>query len=676
MRRFLLLAVVLAAASPERRPLDPARHHLGTPGQPEWEEFAADPPASRRFDLRFLAEGNSSEQTLLIRQRDVRLRWGVEINGRSLGALEPIEYPLTATFALAPGTLRDGENVLSIVPPDGIDDVVVGGIDFDARPRDQALGEATLDVQATDGTGGAPLPCRITIADPEGTWAPINVLPGQQVAARPGVVYTADGRARIGVAAGEYSVTASRGFEWGIDTKTVSVRRGETRAVSLQIRREVDTSGLVACDTHIHTRTHSGHGDSSVEERVLTLAGEGVEVGIATEHNLHADYSAVATRLGLQRWFTLVTGNEVTTPAGHFNIFPVSPAATPPDAALRDWARLLPGMRSQPGVSVIILNHPRDNHGGYRPFADEEFNPVTGASRRGVDLAFDALETTNSGALRSDLLELYRDWFALLNRGLHVVAVGGSDSHDVSRSIVGQARTYVAAGDGDPGRIDVAQTCANLKAGKALVSLGLLADLRVDDRFGPGDLATGGGPRLRVTATVSAPAWSRADRIDLYCDGALLRQERIAPPVAGRPGAKARISWTIPKPAHDVWLVAIATGPGVTAPFWPILKPYQPSSRSWTPRVLAATNPVRIDGDGDGAYTSPREYALRLAGKDARTLVAALERYDEAVTVQAFDLFRAAGGAVGSAELARLVETAAPQIRRAHAAYLGSLRPR
>ena len=676
MRRFLLVALALAAAGPERRLLDPARRHLGTAGQPEWEEFAAAPPASRRLDLRFVAEANANEQTLLIRQRDVRLRWGVEVNGRSLGALEPIEYPLVAAFALRAGTLRDGENVLSIVPPDGIDDVVVGGIDLDARPRDQALGEATLDIQATDVAGGAPLPCRITIADPEGTWAPISALPGQQIAVRPGVVYTADGRARIGVAAGDYSVTASRGFEWGIDTKTVSVRRGETHSVRLRIRREVDTPGFVACDTHVHTRTHSGHGDSSVEERVLTLAGEGVEVGIATEHNLHVDYAAVAARLGLKPRLTLVTGNEVTTPVGHFNIFPVSPAATPPDSTLRDWARLLPGMRAQPGVAVIILNHPRDNHGGYRPFGDDEFNPVTGASRRGVDLAFDALETTNSGALRSDLLELYRDWFALLNRGLRVVAVGGSDSHDVSRSIVGQARTYVAARDDDPGRIDVAQTCANLKAGKALVSLGLLANLRVDSRSGPGDLATGGGRQLRVTATVSGPAWSGADRIELYCDGVLLRQERLDPPVAGRAGEKARISWTLSRPAHDVWLAAIATGPGVTAPFWPIPKPYQPSSRSWTPRVLGATNPVRIDGDGDGAYTSPREYALRLAGKDAPALVAALARYDEAVAVQAFDLFRAAGGDVGSIELARLVESAPPQVRRAHAEYLRSLHPR
>ena len=65
----------------------------------------------------------------------------------------------------------------------------------------------------------------------------------------------------------------------------------------------------------------------------------------------------------------------------------------------------------------------------------------------------------------------------------------------------------------------------------------------------------------------------------------------------------------VPRPAYDVHLVAIASGPPVTGPYWPIPKPYQPNSRVWEPRVLGATNPIRIDGDGDGKYTPPRAYA-------------------------------------------------------------------
>src|SRR2546430_3772363 len=49
--------------------------------------------------------------------------------------------------------------------------------------------------------------------------------------------------------------------------------------------------------------------------------------------------------------------------------------------------------------------------------------------------------------------------------------------------------------------------------------------------------------------------------------------------------------------AYDAHLVAIASGPAVAGPYWPIAKPYQPSSRVWEPRVLGATNPIWVDGD-------------------------------------------------------------------------------
>jgi hypothetical protein len=53
-------------------------------------------------------------------------------------------------------------------------------------------------------------------------------------------------------------------------------------------------------------------------------------------------------------------------------------------------------------------------------------------------------------------------------------------------------------------------------------------------------------------------------------------------------------------------LLAVASGPPVTAPFWRIPKPYQPTSTTWNPRVIGATNPIWIDADGDGRFTPPR----------------------------------------------------------------------
>ena len=62
------------------------------------------------------------------------------------------------------------------------------------------------------------------------------------------------------------------------------------------------------------------------------------------------------------------------------------------------------------------------------------------------------MEVLNSSAQQSDFMLVYRDWFALLNHGYRITAVGSSDGHDVSRYIVGQGRTYIACPDERPDR--------------------------------------------------------------------------------------------------------------------------------------------------------------------------------------------------------------------------------
>ena len=63
----------------------------------------------------------------------------------------------------------------------------------------------------------------------------------------------------------------------------------------------------------------------AIEERIVTLAGEGVELAISTDHNHHTDYSPTVTELHVGERITTVTGNEVSTPIGHMNAFPLDP---------------------------------------------------------------------------------------------------------------------------------------------------------------------------------------------------------------------------------------------------------------------------------------------------------------------------------------------------------------
>jgi hypothetical protein len=122
--------------------------------------------------LHFSAKSNAGEATLLIRQDDVKQDWAVELNKKRIGKLFLMEADLVHNVAIPVGGLRDGENVLSIVPPREKDDIVLHDIWIDQRPPAKALNEATIEVNVSDGNADRPLPCRLTIVNRGGTLAP------------------------------------------------------------------------------------------------------------------------------------------------------------------------------------------------------------------------------------------------------------------------------------------------------------------------------------------------------------------------------------------------------------------------------------------------------------------------------------------------------------------------
>ena len=643
--------------------IDPGTHHLGTPGFPEWQEFEGRTPHGRRLDLTFEARKNETPHTLFLRQWQVKYSWAVLLNDRRLGRLATIDTRLVHDLPIPKGLLRDGTNKLSIVAPKATDDIEVGDFWIAPGPRKTALGQAWIEVSVRDA-----IPCRITVTDEKGHLAALHSGKTGTLALRPGVAYTGDGSAQLGVLPGRYTVYASRGFEYGVAHKQVTVAAGETAVVPLEIRREVPTPNLVACDTHIHTLTFSGHGDSTTEERMLTIAGEGIELAVSTDHNHHADYQPAAVKTATSQHFTTVIGNEVTTKTAHFNAFPIEPDSPLPNHELSDWTQLMQAMRAVPGVRVITLNHPRDDHTSFTPLDPEHFNPVSGAHLDGEPYTFDALEVVTSAAMQSDIMLLYHDWFAMLNHGTRIAAIGSSDTHDVSRFILGQARTYVVCPDDAPANIDVARACENFRSMRAYVSMGLLTRMSVGKKYTVGDLATGLGDTFEVTVNVLGPSWVRADRVELYANGQRIRQREITPGAA--------VTWHLAKPAYDLYLVAIATGPGIDAPFWDIPRSYQPKWKRHVPRVQGATNPIWIDADGDGQHTSPREYARReiqRAKGSLANVIAALKPYDQAVAAQAASLLHEAGHDPRSGPLGQALKPAAPVVRAGFDTYAATL---
>ena len=108
--------------------------------------------------------------------------------------------------------------------------MIIEGVVLDRRPVRETLDGARLEVRVTEPGRDGGLPCRITIVDDHDALAPLVVEPHSLLAARPGVVYSPDGRAKIGLPPGRYVVSATRGFEYGVDTREVSLTEGQIGA--------------------------------------------------------------------------------------------------------------------------------------------------------------------------------------------------------------------------------------------------------------------------------------------------------------------------------------------------------------------------------------------------------------------------------------------------------------
>jgi hypothetical protein len=623
-----LFAAALALAPQQRaeRVIDEGFHHLGNDQTPDWKEAPADPEGAR-LDLRFDSAANRGEWLLKLEQRSVDDVWTIELNGEAVAPLRRMPDRVERRYPIPAGAVRSGENVLSFVPARPSDDVVIGNIRLVEASLREIYALEKIEVSVRDTATRTPLPARVTFVRADGSLAPLYYADSPVTAARDGVLYVGPRAVEIEIEPGEYRSFATRGVEWGLSERAVTVAARSRAKVEHALERELDTTGFVAADTHIHTLTYSGHGDALIEERVVTLAGEGVELAVATDHNHNTDYRPLQRSQGFDGWYTAVTGNEVTTDAGHFNGFPLRPGDAVPPHDLQDIVKIVQGIRAS-GAKVVILNHPRwPAQKG--PFDVHALSQSTGASTLPSPLPVDATELVNSTNTGEDPRQLLADWFGLLNRGERVFAVGSSDSHTVGEP-VGQGRTYVASATDDPARIDVDACCEAIANGRTSIGMGAFVTVAVEGRFVMGETIREPRPKrpTRFDIRVQAPSWSRPDRAQIYLDGTEVASFALAAE-AGKP-LDARLAWTLDRPlAHDVWLVVFVSGPGVRQPYWPQDNDY----------VMALTNPVFIDADGSG-YESPRATAALIleTATEPSEVDAAFQRVDAAVAAHLRDL--------------------------------------
>ena len=186
---------------------------------------------------------------------------------------------------------------------------------------------------------------------------------------------SADGHVTIPVRPGDYTVYFSRGFEYDLTSARVHVEAGSAVGATGRLTRVVDTTGWMSMDGHVHSES-SIDSHMAPFDRVNSVAGEGVELVISTDHNFVSDWRPAVSAYRLVPWMQSFVGIEFTTlESGHFNSYPLDYQLAPVTHGAFEWfgrppAELFAGLRkladpAAGGSNIIVCNHPRDSTQGY-----------------------------------------------------------------------------------------------------------------------------------------------------------------------------------------------------------------------------------------------------------------------------------------------------------------------
>ena len=423
--------------------------------------------------------------------------------------------------------------------------------------------------------------------------------------------YTKDGRLTAHVRPGDYDLVVTRGPEYEIATRPVSLRAGAFAAEQVALARAFPSDGWVAGDFHIHARPSTDSG-VPVPTRVISCAAEGLEVAVSTDHNYITDYAPAIASSGLDPWLLGLPGMELTTfEMGHFNGYPLRVDAGStrggeflygglPPQQLFDQLRAL---AVDPAAGIVHLTHPRQAVQGYftQFFIDsrtgEPYAP-TGLlgifSPYGDEFAadqfsydFDTIELVTGSRVedvhdfvapnplppgpfpdpqpvpgqvvidtdgRPKYPGVVESWFTLLDRGHRATGMGVSDTHGLFGDEPGYARTmlFVGKGKDTPGGFTRDDVMRAIREHRAITTNAPLIEMTAGEAS-IGDTVTGARHDVRVR--VRSPSWAKVNRLVVYSNSAVIAQRAIPPDQ----GTDYETVVTV-QPARDAWVVAEVYG--------------------------------------------------------------------------------------------------------------------
>lgn len=380
----------------------------------------------------------------------------------------------------------------------------------------------------------------------------------------------------------------------------------------------MDTTGYLTVDTHIHAG-FSGDNWISIEERIRTIAAEGLEVAVSTDHEAVRTWQPGIDVNNLNGWVGYVLGEEVSAEIpGHHNIYPIAERLDlNKRGGMIEWwnSTKAPGyqmdiqeyhatMRAR-GADVIQANHVRDTG----MFNVALYNRMTGqADRLPADLGlppltaavwdwdFDSFEYINGGKevfldpTQPDTSGTFEDWMSFLNLGYPKTAMGASDVHNYGYP--GHPRNYFPSSSDSPALFNVNELISAVLSGNIVVSAGAFA--RVDiNGVGMGKVVDVSSAPGTVNLNLHIEA---IPEVDVQGFLVFVNCDEVASVYTTAPNATVKYDGAVPlNITQDSHVVVLGFG------FNPMPRGFDNVSNS-TPRFT--TNAIFVDFDG-GGYTPP-----------------------------------------------------------------------
>jgi len=367
----------------------------------------------------------------------------------------------------------------------------------------------TLAVRVIDAGTKAPTAARVHVTAGDGKfYAPSDAY--ARVSGAGDRMFHTPGTFRIDLPVGQARLHVAKGFEFIPASVDASITAGQTTNLTVTLSRLADlsASGWYSGSTHVHMN-YAGNLHNTLQNLMMMSAAEDQDMvnnQVANKDNRILDYQHFVPGGGAHPVSTrdriVVVGQEYRPPFyGHVFMFQlkkhlISPfltgyEGTAVESLYPSNTDMLRKAKAQGATTGYV--HP---YGGDRDPLEANLGGGKGFIVDAALGAADALEWSNAGRAG------FYPWYAVLNNGLRVTAVGGEDSISSMHAskLVGSARTYVHTGVRG---LNADAWFEHLRRGNAFVSTGPLVELTINGRR-PGESIAGAasGGQVEVAAQV------------------------------------------------------------------------------------------------------------------------------------------------------------------------------